>query len=94
MEEFKAEQELENHNVVAKLKTGWVPNIEKIITTEFSGSEKAWLNLKETNKAAYEGGKLKKFFNLTIQTMQDSLLSLCLKSFKNFQLYLSQFVPE
>jgi len=50
LEEFKAEQELENHNVVAKLKTGWVPNIEKIITTEFSGSEKAWLNLKETNK--------------------------------------------
>ncbi|KAL4464296.1 hypothetical protein ABPG72_011341 [Tetrahymena utriculariae] len=94
LDEFKSDQETEIDKIVNRLRLDWVPNVEKIIFNEFSESDKGWLNLKETNKVAYEGGKLKKFFNLVIITMQDSLLTLCQKSFKNFQLYLSQYVPE
>lgn len=56
LEEFKQEQDSVEHAAMTKLKQGWVPNIEKLIATEFQKSEKGWTNLKESNIQAYVSG--------------------------------------
>ena len=75
-EDFKNDQENCNHNAVGKLRSTWVPNIQKIIDKQFKLAGKPWMNTREKSLETYNNSKLKKFLMLVQLLMQDSLLSL------------------
>jgi dynein heavy chain len=59
------------------LKNQWGEAIKSTIQEHFReapGAPKSWFNLNETNKEAYENGKLKKFLIQVKMMMQDTLL--------------------
>ena len=67
-------------------------SIVTIIQTAFAGQSKNWYNFKESNRNNYESGKMKKFLNTIKLLIQDSILSLCLKTFANYDTFMRQFV--
>ena len=95
VEDFQREMEVSYTKVVDNLKTVWQPAIKTLIEKTFEKSDKSWLSLtNKTDFAQYEHSKLKKFLNLVMLMMQDSLLSLCQKGFKNYVDFISQFTPD
>jgi dynein heavy chain len=65
------------------LKNQWGETIKKAIIENFTQpptAPKAWFNLNETSKEAYENGKLKKFLTQVKMTMQDTLLAITQRS--------------
>jgi len=73
--------------------SGWVGRLEKIIKTSFNDVGKGWFNIHETSKETYEFGKLKKFLTLVNFMMQDTVLTLCKDSVKEFVEYVLAFCP-
>jgi dynein heavy chain len=73
--------------------SGWVGRLEKIIKTSFNDVGKGWFNIHETSKETYEFGKLKKFLTLVNFMMQDTVLTLCKDSVKEFVAYVLAFCP-
>jgi dynein heavy chain len=95
VEEFKQHQSAS----IASLKhatreQGWVGRLEKIIKKEFNSVGKGWFNINENSKETYEFGKLKKFLLLVNFMMQDTVLTLCQESVKEFKEFILDFVPE
>ena len=82
------------------LKETWVNKLKEIVKTnlqesvESSNSNvKAWFNLQETNRDAYEVGKLKKFLTQQKFIMQDTLLEMTQKSVRRFVDSIISFLP-
>lgn len=74
--------------------TGWVGRLEKIIKSSFTEVGKGWFNIHETSKETYEFGKLKKFLTLVNFMMQDTILSMCKESVRDFVKFMIKFIPE
>lgn len=94
VEEFKQIQS----SSVAQIKfntreQGWVGRLEKIIKLSFTEVGKGWFNIHETSKETYEFGKLKKFLTLVNFMMQDTILTMCKDSVKEFVKFMIQFIP-
>ena len=68
--------------------------LEKTIRGSFTEVGKGWFNIHETSKETYEFGKLKKFLTLVNFMMQDTVLTICKESVKEFLQYMLQFIPE
>lgn len=85
------------------LKETWVNKMKEIIKNNFQentdpsatgGSTfKSWFNLAETNRDAYEMGKLKRFLVQQKFLMQDTLLDMTIKSVKRFVDSIISFLP-
>ena len=93
LEEFKLVQSAAHMNVKSN-QDAWVNKIVKIIKDSFSQVGKGWFNIEETSKETYEFGKLKKFLTVVNLMMQDTVLTLCKKSVKEFVEFMLKFVPE
>jgi dynein heavy chain len=77
IDEFKQIQASSISQTSYYLRETWVNKIKEIIKNNFqetSSTGKSWFNLGETNKEAYDMGKLKKFLTLIKFLMQDTLL--------------------
>jgi hypothetical protein len=72
---------------------GWVGRLEKIIKTTFDAVGKGWFNIHETSKETYEFGKLKKFLTLVNFMMQDTVLTMCQQSVREFTEFILKYVP-
>lgn len=94
LEEFKQEQNNAKGALQFSTKDQWIGNLEKIIKTSFSDVGKGWFNIHETSKETYEFGKLKKFLTVVNFMMQDSVLTLCQSSVKDFVEFMLKFKPE
>jgi len=70
-----------------------VGRLEKIIKGSFTEVGKGWFNIHETSKETYEFGKLKKFLTLVNFMMQDTVLSLCKESVREFVQFMIKFMP-
>lgn len=95
LEEFKQKQS--NAINTIKYRTGtenWIGKLEKIIRGSFNEVGKGWFNIHETSKETYEFGKLKKFLTVVNFMMQDTVLSLCKESVKEFVQFIETFIPE
>jgi len=73
---------------------GWVGKLEKIIRGQFTEVGKGWFNIHETSKETYEFGKLKKFLTLVNFMMQDTVLTLCQESVKEFVDFILRYMPK
>ena len=94
VEEFKQIQS----SSVAQIKfntreQGWVGRLEKIIKNSVTEVGKGWFNIHETSKETYEFGKLKKFLTTVNFMMQDTILTLCKDSVKEFVEFMIKFIP-
>ena len=94
VEEFKQIQS----SSVAQIKfntreQGWVGRLEKIIKGSFTEVGKGWFNIHETSKETYEFGKLKKFLTTVNFMMQDTILTMCKDSVRDFVSFMIQFIP-
>lgn len=83
------------------LKETWVNKIKEIIKANFSESNggddrygASWFNLQETNKEAYEFGKLKKFLMQCKFVMQDTILTMTRKSVSRYVDSVIWFLPR
>lgn len=79
------------------LKNQWGEAINNTIKENFReapGATKSWFNLNETNKEAYESGKLKKFLIQIKMIMQDTLLFITQRSVKQFVEQILKFLPK
>jgi len=93
-EEYKQLQESESNNVKDYLKTTYLTELINTIRSKFQDVEKGWFNIKDSNKGNYDFGKLKRFLTLVRLMMQDSLLTLCLTSFRKYADWLHHFLPS
>ena len=83
------------------MKETWVNKIKEIIKANFSEQQSAndgdvtrsWFNLAETNKDAYEFGKLKKFLMQCKFVMQDTILQMTRKSVQRYVDSVIWFLP-
>jgi dynein heavy chain, axonemal len=80
------------------LKETWLNKLKEIITTQFKAGEaaegqKSWFNLNETDKNAYEQGKLKRFLMQQRFVMEDTLLRMAEKSIHSFVDNVCSFLP-
>jgi len=94
LEEFKQIQN--SANAQMKYATGeqWVnKTLCKIINDSFASIGKGWFNIHDTSKETYEFGKLKRFLTTVNFMMQDSVLSICEMSVKEFEDFILKFVP-
>lgn len=55
---------------------------------------KGWFNIHETSKETYEFGKLKKFLTTVNFMMQDTILTLCKDSVREFVEFMVKFIPK
>ena len=55
---------------------------------------KGWFNIHETSKETYEFGKLKKFLTLVNFMMQDTILTMCKESVRDFVAFMVKFIPR
>lgn len=95
VDEFKQKQQGAISQIkFATRETGWVGKLEKIIRSSFTEVGKGWFNIHETSKETYEFGKLKKFLTLVNFMMQDTVLSICKESVREFVEFMLQFIPE
>jgi len=94
LEEFK---QIQNSSIgtikVNTSETGWVGKLKNIIQLSFTDVGKGWFNIHETSKETYEFGKLKKFLTLINFMMQDSVLTMCQDSVKEFVSFILNFIP-
>ena len=60
----------------------------------FDDVGKGWFNIHETSKETYEFGKLKKFLTLVNFMMQDTVLTMCKESVKEFVYFILQYCPK
>ena len=72
---------------------GWVSKLEQIIRTSFDDVGKGWFNIHESAKETYEFGKLKKFLTLVNFMMQDTVLTMCKESVREFVEFVLKFCP-
>lgn len=68
--------------------------LEKIIKSSFTEVGKGWFNIHETSKETYEFGKLKKFLTLVNFMMQDTILTMCKDSVREFVQFMVKFIPK
>jgi len=94
LEDFRSQEDAAVSSMLYHLKNGWITQLVNIVKHEFANIDKGWFNLNETNKAAYEQGKLKRFLVLSKEMMQDTLLTMTKKNY--YQLYetIAKYVPE
>ena len=79
------------------LKNQWGEAIKQTIQENFReapGGPKSWFNLNETNREAYDNGKLKKFLIQVKMMMQDTLLNVTKRSVKQFVEVMLKFLPN
>lgn len=50
--------------------------------------------MKETSKITYDFGKLKRFMTVVRLMMQDTILSLVLKNYQKFEVFVRNYVPD
>jgi dynein heavy chain len=94
VEEFKQYQSTSISGIkYATRETGWVGKLEKITKASFTDVGKGWFNIQETSPETYEFGKLKKFLTLVNFMMQDTVLSMCKESVRNFVEFIHKFIP-
>ncbi len=70
--------------------------IKEIIKSNHQESpdgQRSWFNLSETNKEAYEIGKLRKFLIQQRYLMEDTILQLTHRSIKNYVDAVNWFLP-
>lgn len=84
LDEFKSTNDSVQLGNIGRVKNGFLNDVISTIQHAFAGQEKNWYNFKEANKSAYEAGKMKKFLNTVKLLIQDSILSLCQKTFANY----------
>jgi dynein heavy chain len=95
VEEFKQHQAASISSLKHQTREqGWVGKLEKIIRQQFANVGKGWFNIHEHSKETYEFGKLKKFLLLVNFMMQDTVLTLCKNSVKEFKEFILSYVPE
>ena len=78
------------------LKETWVTRIKEIIKQnhqEAAEGQRSWFNLSETNREAYEIGKLKKFLVQQKYLMEDTILQMIKSSVKNYVDSVNWFLP-
>ena len=93
VEEFKQIQASSISQTSYYLRETWVGKLRDIVKNNFHDSSKAWFNLQETSREAYEVSRLKKFLIQQKFVMQDTLLFLTKKSVHNFVDSLLSFLP-
>ena len=78
------------------LKETWVTKIKEIIKQNYQEApegQRSWFNLAESNKEAYEIGKLKKFLVQQKYLMEDTILQMTRSSVKNNVNTINWFLP-
>ena len=78
------------------LKETWVTKIKEIIKVNHDKSldgQRSWFNLAETNREAYEIGKLRRFLIQQRFLMEDTILQLTRRSVKNYVNSVNWFLP-
>ena len=78
------------------LKETWVTKIKEIIKQNYQEAaegQRSWFNLAESNKEAYEIGKLKKFLVQQKYLMEDTIMQLTRRSVKNYVDAVNYFLP-
>ena len=78
------------------LKETWVTRIKEIIKQNYQEAaegQRSWFNLSETNREAYEIGKLKKFLVQQKYLMEDTILQMIKSSVKNYVDSVNWFLP-
>lgn len=94
LEEFKQIQNGVNAQIKFATRDQWVnKTLCKIINDSFANIGKGWFNIHDTSKETYEFGKLKRFLTTVNFMMQDSVLTICRDSVKEFEDYILKFVP-
>jgi len=94
VEEFKQIQSSSiTHIGLNAGESGWVGRLEQIIKNSFDDVGKGWFNIHESARETYEFGKLKKFLTLVNFMMQDTVLTLCKESVKEFVQFILKFCP-
>lgn len=81
-------------HLLARVYQVWEPHIESVIQTQFKKIGKGWCDFSEQTLQAYEQGRMKKFMTLINQLMNDTILFLAQKTFKEFYDYFNFFIPE
>ena len=83
-----------------QLRETWINKLRDIIkanfaeTTDANGNKrKQWFNLTETNKEAYEIGKLKRFLMQQKLVMQDTILEMSMNSVQRYVDAVIYFLP-
>lgn len=83
-----------------QLRETWINKLRDIIKTNFAETQdstgkvrKQWFNLTETNKEAYEIGKLKRFLVQQKLVMQDTILQMTKSSLQRFVDAIVFFLP-
>ena len=89
--DFKKVQESSILRMSFQLRETWINKLRDIIKTNFAEAQdgtgkvrKQWFNLTETNKEAYEIGKLKRFLVQQKLVMQDTILQMAKSSLQRF----------
>ena len=96
VEEFNQIQASSISQQAYYLKETWVTKIKEIIKQNYQEAaegQRSWFNLAETNKEAYEIGKLKKFLIQQRYLMEDTILQLARRSVKNYVDSIIWFLP-
>ena len=94
--DFEGSQNGSITSTTTQLKNQWGEAIKTAIQDNFReqpGAPKSWYNLNETNKEAYEAGKLKKFLTQVKMMMQDTLLAITKRSVNQFVEEVLKFLP-
>ena len=95
--DFEGSQNGSITSTTTQLKNQWGEAIKTAIQDNFReqpGAPKSWYNLNETNKEAYEAGKLKKFLTQVKMMMQDTLLAITKRSVNQFVEEILKFLPK
>jgi len=94
LEEFKQLQNSVNAQIKFATRDQWVnKNLCKIISESFAKIGKGWFNIYDTSKETYEFGKLKRFLMSVNFMMQDTVLTICRQSVKEFEEFILKFIP-
>ena len=73
MDEFETAQKLTLNNASVAIKEQWTGSVKDAFFDCFGKVGKGWYNIKETDRAAYDFGKMKKYQNMIRMRMEDTL---------------------
>ena len=73
VDEFETAQKLTLNNASVAIKEQWTGSVKDAFFDCFGKVGKGWYNIKETDRAAYDFGKMKKYQNMIRMRMEDTL---------------------
>lgn len=72
----------------------WTDNLKAILKSNLSGVGKGWFNLQESNKNAFEFGKVKKILTILRFIMQDTLYDIIRRDYLELSAWFQKFLVK